>query len=172
MPAEMVRDNALAASGLLVNRIGGPSVRIRISRDSYLGRSRPVTSIPPRTRSRPTIIIAARCTRSSSATRRIRRMATFDFPDRGDDAPSGVRRRTRRCRRWCCSTIRSIVEAYRVLATHVLARRRRQGRADHHGVPAGDPPAPDRRGTDADPGLLRRAAAALRAGRRRRRERW
>jgi hypothetical protein len=28
LPAEMVRDNALAASGLLTNRIGGPSVRV------------------------------------------------------------------------------------------------------------------------------------------------
>jgi hypothetical protein len=27
MPAEMIRDNALAASGLLVKKIGGPSVK-------------------------------------------------------------------------------------------------------------------------------------------------
>ena len=91
MPAEMVRDQALAASGLLVRKIGGPSVypyqpanmwdgfNVYALSDTGCGTGRRPPSPEP-------------CTRSSSAMRRIPRWRTFDLPDRGasDGAPPDV----------------------------------------------------------------------------------
>ena len=57
----------------------------------------------------------------------------------------GGRRRTRRCRRWCCWTTRSTSRPIARWRRTCCRRRRDAGRADHDGVPAGHAPAADGR---------------------------
>ena len=94
--------------------------RLSVSAAEHVGRLQRRTTIRRQTRCRPTLTIAgARCTRSSSATRRIPNMATFDLPDRGG---ATARRRTSN------SPLQALVllddpqflEAYRALAGSVL----------------------------------------------------
>ena len=116
MPAEMVRDNALAASGLLVRADRRAE---RVSRTSRTACGTGIYGSPTirrPTRFRPTIIIAAACIRSSSATRRIPAMATFDLPDRGR---ASARRRTSNTPLQALVLLDDpqFLEAYRALAT-------------------------------------------------------
>ncbi len=72
LPAEVIRDQALAASGLLVEKIGGPSVRPPPAR-RYLGRTerlRQPAQLPGTTRA--TVSTDAACTRSGSGPPRRR----------------------------------------------------------------------------------------------------
>ena len=140
MPAEMVRDNALAASGLLVNTVGGPS-RIPYQPDTIWD-GLAVYTVP-----------GGRQDPADDHHRRslysfIKRnaphpaMATFDLPDRG-------------------TTTRQAADVEYAAAGAGAARRStvsrglprpgdaraedgcRSRRADHHGLPAGDTTAAD-----------------------------
>ena len=117
MPAEMVRDNALAASGLLVNTVGGPSA-YPYQPDDDLGRVRGYSypaadKIPADDHHRRSLYSFIKRNAPHPA------MATFDLPDRGTTT---VGRQTSN------TPLQALVllddpqylEAYRVLATHVL----------------------------------------------------
>ena len=140
MPAEMVRDNALAASGLLVQH-GRRSEHVSVPAGHASGTGSRSTPIRRPTRSRPTIIIAGRLYSFIKRNAPHPAMATFDLPDRGTTT---VRRQTSN------TPLQALVllddpqylEAYRVLATHVL-KTGRSGCAHHDGVPAGDTTATD-----------------------------
>jgi hypothetical protein len=117
MPAEMVRDQALAASGLLVRRIGGPSVYPYQPRNMWDGFNQYDYPTPD--------VVPADAHHRRSMYSFIKRnaphpaMATFDLPDRGGAA---ARRRTSN------SPLQALVllddpqflEAYRALAASVL----------------------------------------------------
>jgi hypothetical protein len=117
MPAEMVRDNALAASGLLVNTIGGPSTYPYQPDTIWDGLANYVypaaDRIPADDHHRRTLYSFVKRNAPHPG------MATFDFPDRGTTT---VRRQTSN------TPLQALVllddpqylEAYRVLATHVL----------------------------------------------------
>jgi hypothetical protein len=118
MPAEMVRDQALAASGLLVKRVGGPSVYPYQPANMWDGFN--VYAYPD-----PAKVPADEHHRRSMYSFVKRNsphpnMATFDLPDRGG---STARRRTSN------SPLQALVllddpqflEAYRALATKVLS---------------------------------------------------
>jgi hypothetical protein len=118
MPAEMVRDQALAASGLLVKRIGGPSVYPYQPANMWDGFN--VYAYPD-----PNAVPADEHHRRSMYSFVKRNsphpnMATFDLPDRGS---STARRRTSN------SPLQALVllddpqflEAYRALAARVLS---------------------------------------------------
>ena len=117
MPAEMVRDQALAASGLLVKRIGGPSVYPYQPPNMWDGfnvyRYPDANEVPVDEHHRRSMYSFVK--RNSPHPN----MSTFDLPDRGG---STARRRTSN------SPLQALVllddpqflEAYRALATHVL----------------------------------------------------
>jgi hypothetical protein len=117
MPAEMVRDNALAASGLLVRTVGGKSTypyQPDTIWDGTAGATYPDASrIPADDHHRRTLYSFVKRNAPHPA------MATFDLPDRGT---SVVRRQTSN------TPLQALVllddpqylEAYRVLAAHVL----------------------------------------------------
>ena len=102
LPAEMIRDNALAVSGLLIDEIGGPSVLPYQPQGLWEelafgdGFSAQATS-----RATARISIGAACTRSGSAPSPPASLATFDAPDR-EKCTARRARPTRRCRRSCC----------------------------------------------------------------------
>ena len=160
MPAEMVRDQALAVSGLLVKRIGGPSVYPYQPPNMWDGFN--VSAYP-----RSNLVPADEHHRRSmysfvSATRRIRTWRRSTCRIAAALRPAGVRR-TRRCRRWCCSTI-AVLEAYRTLASRVLttesaadARSRRSVRLATRRHPA--------RRRDGRARVLRHAGEAVHADR-------
>jgi hypothetical protein len=117
MPAEMVRDNALAASGLLVNQIGGPStypyqpdtIWVGLANYSYPAADK----IPADDQHRRSLYSFIKRNAPHPA------MATFDMPDRGTTT---VRRQTSN------TPLQALVllddpqylEAYRALAGQVL----------------------------------------------------
>jgi hypothetical protein len=117
MPAEMVRDQALAASGLLVRKIGGPSVYPYQPRNMWDGFNQYDYPAPD--------VVPADAHHRRSMYSFVKRnaphpnMATFDLPDRGG---ATARRRTSN------SPLQALVllddpqflEAYRALATAVL----------------------------------------------------
>jgi hypothetical protein len=117
MPAEMVRDQALAASGLLVRKIGGPSVypyQPRNMWDGFNAYDYPnADAVPADTHHRRTMYSFIKRNAPHPA------MASFDLPDRGG---STARRRTSN------SPLQALVllddpqflEAYRALAGQVL----------------------------------------------------
>ena len=117
MPAEMVRDNALAASGLLVKTIGGKSTypyQPDTIWDGTAGATYPdEAKIPADDHHRRTLYSFVKRNAPHPA------MATFDLPDRGT---SVVRRQTSN------TPLQALVllddpqylEAYRALAAHVL----------------------------------------------------
>ena len=117
MPAEMVRDNALAASGLLVNTVGGPSTypyQPDTIWDGLAVYAYPAADkIPADDHHRRSLYSFIKRNAPHPA------MATFDLPDRGTTT---VRRQTSN------TPLQALVllddpqylEAYRVLATHVL----------------------------------------------------
>jgi hypothetical protein len=117
MPAEMVRDNALAASGLLVTKVGGPSTypyQPDAIWDGLVVYSYPAADkIPADDHHRRSLYSFIKRNAPHPA------MATFDLPDRGTTT---VRRQTSN------TPLQALVllddpqylEAYRVLATHVL----------------------------------------------------
>ena len=117
MPAEMVRDQALAASGLLVKKVGGPSVYPYQPPNMWDGFNaydypRP-DAVPADTHHRRTIYSFIKRNAPHPA------MASFDLPDRGG---ATARRRTSN------SPLQALVllddpqflEAYRALAGSVL----------------------------------------------------
>jgi hypothetical protein len=117
MPAEMVRDQALAASGLLVRKIGGPSVYPYQPRNMWDGFNQYDYPTPE--------MVPADAHHRRSMYSFVKRnaphpnMATFDLPDRGGTT---ARRRTSN------SPLQALVllddpqflEAYRALAGSVL----------------------------------------------------
>jgi hypothetical protein len=117
MPAEMVRDQALAASGLLVRKIGGPSVYPYQPRNMWDGFNQYDYPTPA--------MVPADAHHRRSMYSFVKRnaphpnMATFDLPDRGG---ATARRRTSN------SPLQALVllddpqflEAYRALAGTVL----------------------------------------------------
>ena len=117
MPAEMVRDQALAASGLLVRKIGGPSVYPYQPRNMWDGFNQYDYPTPD--------VVPADAHHRRSMYSFVKRnaphpnMATFDLPDRGG---ATARRRTSN------SPLQALVllddpqflEAYRALAGTVL----------------------------------------------------
>jgi hypothetical protein len=117
MPAEMVRDQALAASGLLVRKIGGPSVYPYQPRNMWDGFNQydypTPDAVPADAHHRRTIYSFIKRNAPHPA------MASFDLPDRGGTT---ARRRTSN------SPLQALVllddpqflEAYRALAGHVL----------------------------------------------------
>jgi hypothetical protein len=117
MPAELVRDNALAASGLLVRRIGGPSAYPYQPDgiwDGLTGYVYPAADkVPADDQHRRTMYTFIKRNAPHPA------MATFDMPDRGTSA---VRRQTSN------TPLQALVllddpqylEAYRALASRVL----------------------------------------------------
>ncbi len=95
LPAEMIRDQALAASGLLVARIGGPSVKPYQPPRLW----KELTGTPTTSRTTAPTCIAAACTRLEADRRaavddHVRRLAARDVHACAQRAP------TRRCRRW------------------------------------------------------------------------
>ena len=121
MSAEMVRDNALAASGLLVKTIGGPSVYPyqpeSVWNQSITNHRYPTPeSLPPEDlhrRSAYTFI------KRNALTPQLQ---LFDFPDRN---ASTVRRQISNTPLQALELLNDpqFVEAYRALATHVLRSR-------------------------------------------------
>jgi hypothetical protein len=117
MPAEMVRDQALAASGLLVKKVGGPSVYPYQPKNMWDGFNQYDYPTPD--------MVPADAQHRRSMYSFIKRnaphpaMATFDLPDRGS---STARRRTSN------SPLQALVllddpqflEAYRALAAEVI----------------------------------------------------
>ena len=99
LDAEMVRDNALAVSGLLVRHVGGPSVKPYQPAGYWAHLNFPTREYQSRPRRRPVpprpvhvLVAAPSCTR-----------ACWPSTPRGArNVPSSGRGRTRRCRRWCC----------------------------------------------------------------------
>ena len=118
MPAEMVRDNALAASGLLVKTIGGPSV-YPYQPDSVWNQATPATAIRRPSRCRPTICTAAASYTFIKRNRADPELQLFDFPDRN---ASTVRRQISNTPLQALELLNDpqFVEAYRALATHAL----------------------------------------------------
>jgi hypothetical protein len=118
MPAEMVRDQALAASGLLVKRVGGPSVYPYQPANMWDGFNvyayPDAAAVPADEHHRRSMYSFVK--RNSPHPN----MATFDLPDRGGSA---ARRRTSN------SPLQALVllddpqflEAYRALAARVLS---------------------------------------------------
>jgi hypothetical protein len=117
MPAELVRDSALAASNLLVNKVGGPSVypyQPPTIWDGFSVYAYPeTTAVPADANHRRTLYSFIKRNAPHPA------LAAFDMPDRGSTAP----------RRNVSNTpLQALVllddpqylEAYRTLATHVL----------------------------------------------------
>jgi hypothetical protein len=118
MSAEEVRDSALAASGLLVQKVGGPSVYPYQPEGiwdglSYYAYPAP-TEVPADTQHRRSLYSFVKRNAPHPA------MTTFDFPDRGSSLS----------RRQISNTpLQALVllddpqyvEAYRALAEHVLA---------------------------------------------------
>jgi hypothetical protein len=121
MPAEMVRDQALAASGLLVRKIGGPSVYPYQPPNMWDGfnvyKYPDADKVPADAQHRRTMYSFVKRNAPHPA------MATFDLPDRGG---ATARRRTSN------SPLQALVllddpqylEAYRALASHVLRSER------------------------------------------------
>ena len=134
MPAEMVRDQALAASGLLVRKIGGPSVypyQPRNMWDGFNAYDYPTPDAVP---------ADAHHRRAHVLVRQAQRAA----PDMAIVRPAGSRRRrrraagrrTRRSRRSCCSTTRSFSRPTARWRA-ACSRPRRPGCAADEGVPPG-----------------------------------
>ncbi len=99
MDAEMIRDYALAASGLLVGKLGGPSVRPYQPEGVWEAVAMPESNThfyAPTTAKSST---AAASTRSGSAVRRRPRW-TSSTPRAARSAPSAASGPTRRCRPW------------------------------------------------------------------------
>jgi hypothetical protein len=118
MPAEMVRDNALAASGLLVKKIGGPSVYPyqpdSVWNQSITNHKYPAPeSLPPDDLHRRSLYSFIK---RNALTPELQ---LFDFPDRN---ASTVRRQISNTPLQALELLNDpqFVEAYRVLATHVL----------------------------------------------------
>jgi hypothetical protein len=121
MPAEMVRDQALAASGLLVRKIGGPTVYPYQPPNMWDGfnvyKYPDADKVPADEQHRRTMYSFVKRNAPHPA------MATFDLPDRGG---ATARRRT------SSSPLQALVllddpqylEAYRALAAHVLKSER------------------------------------------------
>ena len=145
MPAELVSDNTLAASGLLVRGRRAERLPVSTVRDLEIGQQE--TLYPESTGGcRRIATTAAACIRSSSATRRIPAMAVFDLPDGG--GPS-VRQYVSNTPLQALVLLNDpqYVEAYRALATHVLEDGGRLCGADQGaGVPPCDAPPAARRG--------------------------
>ena len=100
MDAEMVRDYALAASGLLVEKIGGPSVQPYQPPGIWEAVGMPGGNTRNYMQDTATICIAAASTPSGNAGAPPASMEIFNAPDRARPAPSAASARTRRCRRW------------------------------------------------------------------------
>jgi hypothetical protein len=119
MPAELVRDSALAASGLLVSKVGGPSVYPYQPAQIWDGLSvysyPDADKVPPDTNHRRSMYSFIKRNAPHPA------MAAFDLPDRGSVS---VRRNTSN------TPLQALVllddpqylEAYRALATQVLKK--------------------------------------------------
>jgi hypothetical protein len=118
MPAEMVRDQALAASGLLVKEIGGKSVYPYQPDTIWDGLAAyaypPADKVPADSHHRRTLYSFIKRNAPHPA------MATFDVPDRGT---SVVRRQTSNTPLQALVLLDDpqFVEAYRTLAANVLA---------------------------------------------------
>jgi hypothetical protein len=117
MPAEIVRDNALAASGLLVRQVGGPSVYPYQPEgiwDGLAGYAYPTPDkVPADAQHRRSMYSFIKRNAPHPA------MATFDLPDRG---LSSVRRQTSNTPLQALALLDDpqYLEAYRALAEHVL----------------------------------------------------
>ena len=117
MPAEMVRDQALAASGLLVRKIGGPSVYAYQPPNMWDGFNvytyPDADKMPADAHHRRTMYSFIKRNAPHPA------MATFDLPERGG---STARRRTSNSPLQALVTLQDpqYLEAYRALASHVL----------------------------------------------------
>ena len=103
----MIRDYALAASGLLVRKIGGPSVK-PYQPDGRLGSGghdrQQHARLPARQRREP---LSPQHVHASGSGPPRRRRWTSSTPRAARSAPSAASGPTRRCRRWSRSTIRS-----------------------------------------------------------------
>ena len=128
LDAELVRDNALAVSGLLSAKIGGPSVKPYQPAGYWR-----VSEFPEREWAND---------RGENQYRRglytfwqrtflQPSLKAFDAPDARGMHGRCARGRTRRCSRWCCSTIRPMSKRRRVLRgadrAAKAARSRRSG---------------------------------------------
>ena len=117
MPAEMVRDNALASSGLLVKNVGGKSAypyQPNSIWDGLVGYAYPAADkIPPDDQHRRSLYSFIKRNAPHPA------MATFDLPDRGLTV---VRRQTSNTPLQALVLLNDpqYLEAYRSLATQVL----------------------------------------------------
>ncbi len=117
MPAELVRDQALAAAGLLVTRVGGPSTYPYQPPgiwDGLVGYVYPAAdAIPPDDHHRRTMYSFVKRNAPHPA------VATFDMPDRG---ASTVRRQTSNTPLQALVLLNDVqyLEAYRALATRVM----------------------------------------------------
>jgi hypothetical protein len=118
MPAEMVRDNALAAAGLLVPAVGGPSAHpyqpenIWNPLNSFYEYPES-TDVPPDEHHRRSLYTFIKRSAPHPG------MQIFDFPDR---ATSSARRRVSNTPLQALELMNDpqFVEAYRVLASHAL----------------------------------------------------
>ena len=160
MPAEMVRDQALAASGLLVKEGRRPE-RLPVSApgiwDGLGAYTYPAADqVPADSHHRRTHVHVHQAQRAAPG------MATFDSARPRHESRRGGRRRTRRCRRSCSWTIRSTsrpTARWRQTCSSHVGRRGRAGHRRSSASPRRRRPAPDELASAAR--LLRRAAAAL-----------
>ena len=99
LAAEQIRDSALAASGLLVRTVGGPSVYPY--QPPGLWEALATRNATKYEQGTGQISIAAASTPSGSGRRRRRRRSASTRRS-GSSAPSTASARIRRCSRWCC----------------------------------------------------------------------
>jgi len=98
LDAEFVRDNALAISGLLVTKVGGPSVKPYQPEGLLALHEFPGPQMGERQGRKP--ISPRACTRTGNAPS-CNRACSRSMPRRARSAPSNARARTRRSKRWC-----------------------------------------------------------------------
>ncbi len=102
LDAEMVRDNALAVSGMLSAKVGGPSVKPYQPPGywSYLNFPKREWEISQKDDLYRRGLYTYWCRTFLHPS-----LAAFDAPTREECTVERSRRRILRCRRWCCSTI-------------------------------------------------------------------
>ncbi len=135
MPAEVLRDNALMASGLLLKKVGGDSVFPYAPNAIWYGVATGVTIYP-------TNVPDDQMHRRSMYTyikrnAPVANLEAFDMPDRYNASVGRPIFEHRRSQGLVMLNDTQFMEAYRKLSERVLKASADRGPADHHPVAAG-----------------------------------